>query len=436
MPIPTFKFNKLTRTDLLQFDGVDFVNVPVYAVGKNVMWGPEEVGYNNLTVGDVAKNISLVGHKHTTDDILGLKELINDLGVNSSTNIDLSEYLLKSTFIDHLNNLNSAKHVTQAHLDKLNSLNSYWQLDDQGNLYTTYNTYSTQELAAWKNGDFSGFTFSLGTATDVELSGLANDDLLKYNGTKWVNVPMSSLVTGGGGSTVEWGAESGGYVPLTVEGMSKSIALSTHNHSGVYEPAFTKKTAFNKNFGTTSGTVAKGNDSRINNGQTAYNWGNHASAGYASASALNSHISAYNNHVNSNLHLTQAQRNVLAKLSIVNGNLRVSTNIISTGEVTAYVASDRRLKENIKPITSALDYINKLNPVTYNWNAKAKELNSNKTNELDYGLIAQEVEEVLPNIVHGIFDDKYKSIDYIKLIPIMIGAIKELKQEINALKYK
>ncbi len=112
--------------------------------------------------------------------------------------------------------------------------------------------------------------------------------------------------------------------------------ISTHNHNDLYEPKFSKNSAFNKNFGTSSGTVAQGNDSRINNGRTAYGWGNHASAGYASASALNSHISDYNTHVSSNLHLTQAQRDVLAKLSIVNGNLRVSTNIYSTGEVTAF----------------------------------------------------------------------------------------------------
>jgi hypothetical protein len=42
------------------------------------------------------------------------------------------------------------------------------------------------------------------------------------------------------------------------------------------EPVFTKNTAFNKNFGTTAGTVAQGNDSRIINGQTAYGWGNHS----------------------------------------------------------------------------------------------------------------------------------------------------------------
>mgnify|MGYP001004894363 CR=1 FL=1 len=113
--------------------------------------------------------------------------------------------------------------------------------------------------------------------------------------------------------------------------------------------------------------------------------------------------------------------------------LHVAGNILSTGEITAYVASDRRLKHNITPLVSSLDIIDKLNPVSYYWNQKAKELNPMKSDSLDYGLIAQEVENVLPGVVHGIFDDKYKSIDYIKLIPIMIAAIKELKQKINKL---
>lgn len=55
------------------------------------------------------------------------------------------------------------------------------------------------------------------------------------------------------------------------------IKPSTDN---LYEPIFSKNTAFNKNFGTASGTIAEGNDTRIINGQTAYSWGNHASAGY------------------------------------------------------------------------------------------------------------------------------------------------------------
>lgn len=74
-----------------------------------------------------------------------------------------------------------------------------------------------------------------------------------------------------------------------------TVALGNHLHTGVYEPVFTKNTAFNKNFGTTTGTVAEGNDSRIVNGQTAYGWGNHASAGYALNTALTTHINKVDN---------------------------------------------------------------------------------------------------------------------------------------------
>ena len=56
------------------------------------------------------------------------------------------------------------------------------------------------------------------------------------------------------------------------------------------EPTFTKLTGFNKNFGTAAGTVAEGNDSRILNGQTAFGWGNHASASYATTSSLSGYL--------------------------------------------------------------------------------------------------------------------------------------------------
>ena len=61
------------------------------------------------------------------------------------------------------------------------------------------------------------------------------------------------------------------------------------------EFTITKNTAFNKDFGTTTGTVAKGDDSRINNGQTSFGWGNHSSAGYALNSALTAHINKDDN---------------------------------------------------------------------------------------------------------------------------------------------
>jgi hypothetical protein len=65
-----------------------------------------------------------------------------------------------------------------------------------------------------------------------------------------------------------WGTHTGLY------------SLLSHNHDSVYEPIFTKNTAFNKNFGTTTNTIIEGNDTRVVNGQTSFLWGNHSLVGY------------------------------------------------------------------------------------------------------------------------------------------------------------
>ena len=117
--------------------------------------------------------------------------------------------------------------------------------------------------------------------------------------------------------------------------------------------------------------------------------------------------------------------------------LRRTGDLEVVGEVTAYSSSDKRLKENISPINNSLSIIDKLNPVTFNWNDNAKELSKHKdTNETQYGLIAQELEEVLPEIVHDMYDGKYKGVDYEKLLPILLASIKELKEEIRKINEK
>ena len=73
-----------------------------------------------------------------------------------------------------------------------------------------------------------------------------------------------------------------------------SLSINGTDLSIIYEPAFSKNTAFNKNFGTTSGTVAEGNDSRILNGQTAYGWGDHSLAGYATQTWTSTNFDNYN----------------------------------------------------------------------------------------------------------------------------------------------
>lgn len=75
-----------------------------------------------------------------------------------------------------------------------------------------------------------------------------------------------------------------------------------------------------------------------------------------------------------------------------------------------------------------------MNPVSYNWNNIAKELNPLKSNNKDFGLVAQELELIVPELVHTIYGGQYKSIDYVKIIPHLICAIKQLKSEIDNLK--
>ena len=94
------------------------------------------------------------------------------------------------------------------------------------------------------------------------------------------------------GYVPSWGEITGKPTTFTPSAHTHTIANVTGLQTALNgkEPSFTKNTAFNKNFGTTTGTVAQGNDSRIVNGQTAYGWGNHASAGYALNSALSGYV--------------------------------------------------------------------------------------------------------------------------------------------------
>jgi hypothetical protein len=105
-----------------------------------------------------------------------------------------------------------------------------------------------------------------------------------------------------------------------------------------------------------------------------------------------------------------------------------------TGDVVAFTASDARLKTEIKNITNALEKVSKLNGVEFYWNDQAREIYPERTQQ-DVGVIAQEVQEVLPEIVTE-RDNGYLAVKYEKLVPLLIEAIKELKLEIQELKSK
>jgi|TARA_Y100000031_G_scaffold14679_1_gene15452 hypothetical protein len=101
-----------------------------------------------------------------------------------------------------------------------------------------------------------------------------------------------------------------------------------------------------------------------------------------------------------------------------------------TGNITAYYSSDISLKDNIRPIESAIFKVKQIRGVTFDWNEKAGELEQQKGH--DVGLIAQEVEKVLPEIVQ-IREDGIKAIQYEKVVPLLVEAIKEQQVTIENL---
>jgi hypothetical protein len=98
------------------------------------------------------------------------------------------------------------------------------------------------------------------------------------------------------------------------------------------------------------------------------------------------------------------------------------------GDVTAYYSSDRRLKDNITPIGNALDKVKKIGGYTFDWNDKQQAHTGH-----DVGIIAQEIEAVLPEVVTT-RDTGFKAVKYEKIVPLLIEAIKEQQTQIEELK--
>ena len=100
----------------------------------------------------------------------------------------------------------------------------------------------------------------------------------------------------------------------------------------------------------------------------------------------------------------------------------------SAGSLTAVdfvFLSDKTLKENVTPISESLTKLAKVNPVQFTWKDNGKLAN---------GVIAQEIEEIFPEIVSQEAESGIKSVSYIQLVPILVQAVKELSAELAYVK--
>ena len=138
------------------------------------------------------------------------------------------------------------------------------------------------------------------------------------------------------------------------------------------------------------------------------------------------------NNVNSRVIITSTGA-LKSTVSLAVGAITPSTTvgrIDASNDVVAFSTSDIRLKDNIKTIDKALDKVNSIQGIEFDWIEK-EEIHGNSGH--DIGVIAQEIEKILPDVVTT-RDNGYKAVKYEKIVPLLIEAIKDLSKQVDGLK--
>lgn len=270
---------------------------------------------------------------------------------------------------------------------------------------------STATPANWMHGQITAYTSGTGALT--------------------VNV----TAVGGSGTYAAW------TIGLSAPSQSSAALLSTSSYA---DPTWLTSLSASKLTGTVTiaggGTgAATGADARTNldvpsrSGVGASGtWGISISGNAASANtATTATVAGTANALNTSGNYQLGSLGVGTAASGVTGEIR------TTGDVTAFFASDARLKENIRPIEGALGIVLAIGGKAFDWNDTHLQARGGEdglfVRKADFGVIAQDVEQVFPLAVRT-RPDGFLAVDYAKLAALAFQAIAELKQEVDGLR--
>ena len=287
------------------------------------------------------------------------------------------------------------------------------------NIYVSGSSSGTTTIAALAN---AGGTVYLPASTDT-LVGRATTDTLTNKSISGATNTLSAIanasltnssvtVTAGTGMSGGGAVSLGGTVTLTNAGVTSNVAGTGISVSGATGAVTVTNTGVTSNVAGTGVTVSGATGAVT------------VSIGQAVATSSNVQFNAFG---------------VGTAAGATAGSIR------ATNEITAYY-SDKRLKENIKPIGDALNKVLQLHGVTYNANAVAGSLGYTDTTE-QVGLLAQDVQAVLPQVVvPAPFDitvkdgkevsksgEDYLTVKYEKIVALLVEAIKELNDKVESL---
>ena len=157
---------------------------------------------------------------------------------------------------------------------------------------------------------------------------------------------------------------------------------------------------------------------------------------YAGTTTLTATVALSDGLGNIQFSSTGSRANIPGSLSV--GGISTSATvgrIDASNDIVAFSTSDIRFKENIQPIKNALQKVNQISGNTFDWKSDPELTILHGFKGKDVGVIAQEIEAILPEIVTT-KDSGYKGVKYEKLVPLLIEAIKELTDKVNKLENK
>ena len=347
--------------------------------------------------GNATTSSSTTGNAATAT-VLQTARTINGVSFNGGANITVtantSNTLNRGSYLTGLNFNGSAATTWAVDATNLNTASKVVARDASGN-------FSAGTITAALSGNATTSSSTSGNAASATVLQTARTiGGVSFNGSANINLP--GVNTAGNQST------TGNAASATVLQTARTIGGVSFNGSA------------NINL---PGVNTAGNQSTT---------GNAASATVLQTART---INGVSFNGSANITITAAATNVntqLASLGVGTAASGTAGEIRATNNVTAYY-SDDRLKTRGINIQNALDKVVSLNGFHYQANDVANALGYESKPEV--GVSAQEVQRVLPEIVvPAPIDDKYLTVHYDKLVPLLIEAIKELRTEVDELK--
>jgi hypothetical protein len=328
---------------------------------------------------DVSNNTSLVGRLHVTDNV----SFLNGLHVSNNTSLVGTLHVTDNvSFLNGLHVSNNTSLVGTLHVtDNVSFLNG---------LHVSNNTSLVGTLHVTDNVSFlNGFYVSKDTLFDGSLNVTGRTEIYGLlTGNADVRCIQDFYVNG---STFFSSTTNASSLKLENDGTAPVLTVNQLNTEYQDIAWFQENTSNVFTIGNEGNTVIRGR----------------LKIGYATHPSTNVNRTIFSSTKNSTLDISG--------VCYISRDLEIAGNVISQ--------SDKRIKANIEPIEDCLQKIKNINGCKYN----RFDLND----DLHIGLIAQEVEEVFPELVTE--TNNVKGINYQGFIAVLLNCIKELNKKIEKL---